>query len=235
MSIGDGLMMLKVAVIGAGRMGSVVGRQLPDDVHKLIIDTDEAKAKALAVQIGGSYASALEAAQDADLIPVVLPTPAVNPVMDQLTGIAKDGAILLNMATNGTVAAEIIAKNRKIRIVDAKIIGHAMSMNQGSPAYVVVKTDDEEVFEKIRHILPGYKKVIMGNADIVPDIAKIGSGEGIRAAIMVRKLLKQYNLPRDWEDIIIYTICAGTMRSYVENDLGHFAKQLADKLEAEEL
>ena len=74
----------------------------------------------------------------------------------------------------------------------------------------------------------------MGNADIVPDLAKIGSGEGIRAAITVRKLLKKYNIPKDWEDIVIYTICAGTMRAYVENDLGHFAKELAERLEAEE-
>lgn len=74
----------------------------------------------------------------------------------------------------------------------------------------------------------------MGNTDIIPDIAKIGSSEGIRAAITVRKLLKQFDIPKDWEDIVIYTICAGTMRSYVENDLGHFAKQLAQRLEAEE-
>jgi len=226
--------MLKVAVIGAGRMGSVVGRQLPDDVRKLIIDTDEAKAKALAEQINGTYALILDAAQDADLILVVLPTPAINPVMDQLVDIAKDGAILMNMATNGTVAAEIIEKNNKIHIVDTKIIGHAMSINQGSPAFVVVKTEDEGVFENIRHILSGYKKVVMGNADIVPDIAKIGSEEGIRAAITVRKLLKKYNIPKDWEDIVIYTICAGTMRSYVENDLGLFAKELAERLDSEE-
>lgn len=225
--------MVQVAVVGAGRMGSVVGRQLPDDVRKLIIDTDEAKAKALAEEISGTYALALDAAKDADLIPVVLPTPAVNPVMEQLVGIAKNGAILMNMATNGTVAPEIIEKNSKIHIVDTKIIGHAMSMNQGSPAYVVVNTEDERVLEKIQYILPGYKKVVMGNTDIVPEIAKIGSAEGIRAAITVRKLLKQYKIPKDWEDIVIYTICAGTMRSYVENDLGHFAKQLAEKLEAE--
>ena len=43
--------MLKVAVVGAGRMGSVVSRQLPDDVQKLIIDMDEAKARALAEEI----------------------------------------------------------------------------------------------------------------------------------------------------------------------------------------
>lgn len=226
--------MLKVAVIGAGRMGSVVGRQLPDNVEKLIIDSDEAKAKVLAEEIGGSYASTLDTAKIADLIAVMLPTSEINAVMDQLVRIAKDSAIIMNMATNGTVDEKIRQKNNRVLIVDAKIIGHAMSMTQGSPAYVIVKTEDQVLLEKIRHILPGFTKVLMGNADIIPEIAKIGSSEGIRAAITVRKLLKKYDIPKDWEDIVIYTVCAGTMRSYVENDLGHFAKELADRLEAEE-
>jgi 6-phosphogluconate dehydrogenase (decarboxylating) len=226
-------MTLKVAIIGAGRMGSIVGKQLPEDVEKIIIDTDEAKAKALAEAIDGTYATSLTAAKDADVIDVVLPTPAVNPVMDELSGIAKDGAILMNMATSAFVDEAIRAKNPKIHIIDTKIIGHAMSMSQGSPCYVVVKTDNEEIFKVIASILPGYKKVVMGDADVVGKINSIGSGEGIRAAVTVRKLLKKYNIPRDWEDIVIYTVCAGTMRSYVENDLGHFARELADKLEAE--
>jgi 6-phosphogluconate dehydrogenase (decarboxylating) len=227
-------MMLKVAVIGAGRMGAVVGRQLPDHLEKWIIDRNDGKAKKLAEEIGGSYALSMEAAKDADLIAVVLPAPEINSVMDSLAGIAKDGAILLNMATNGTIAAEIREKNHNIHIVDAKIMGHAMSMNQGAPGYVIVKTEDQAVFERIRGILPGYKNVEMGDTDIVPLIAKIGSVEGIRTAVGVRKLLKQYNIPKDWEDVVIYTICAGTMRSYVENDLGHFARELAEKLESEE-
>jgi 3-hydroxyisobutyrate dehydrogenase and related beta-hydroxyacid dehydrogenases len=226
--------MLTVAIIGSGRMGGVVGRQLPEDVKKIIIDIDEPKAKALAMEIDGAYALTLDAVKDADVISVVLPTPAINSVMDELTGIAKDGAILINMATNGTVDTNIVAKNNKLHIIETKIIGHAMSMSQGSPSYVVVNTEDKEIFSIIKQILPGYKKVVMGDTKIVPDIVKIGSTEGIRAAVTVRKLLKKYNIPKDWEDIVIYTVCAGTMRSYVENDLGHFAKELSDKLEAEE-
>lgn len=228
-------MTLKVAIIGAGRMGSIVGKQLPGDVEKIIIDTDEAKAKELAAAIGGTYATELSAVKDADVVDVVLPTPAINPVMAELAAIVKDGAILMNMATGAFVDDAIRAKNPRIQIIDTKIIGHAMSMSQGSPCYVVVKTEDDKAFETIAYILPAYKKVVKGDADIVGKINSIGSGEGIRAAVKVRKMLKEYAIPKDWEDIVIYTVCAGTMRSYVENDLGHFARELADRLEAEEI
>lgn len=225
---------MQVAWIGAGRMGSFFGGQLPEDVEKLVIDTDEAKAKALAERVGGAYATLLSAAAGADVIAIVLPGTAVNAVADKLGPIAKEGAVVMNMATEGEIGEATRAAYPNVHYVDAKIIGHARSMALGAPGYVVINTRDESVYEKAAHCLPGYAKVVMGDSSLVPLINKIGSGEGIRAAVRVRKLLKQYDIPREWEDIVIYTVCAGTMRSYVEGDLGEFAQKLADRLEAEE-
>lgn len=227
-------MKLKVAVVGAGRMGSIVAGQLPDDVEKLVIDTDLAKAQDVAKTCGASAYADLSAASDADIIALVLPTPAVPPVARNAAKVAKAGAIILNMATKGTVEQETKDANPALRFIDAKIIGHANSMKLGAPCYVVVNTDQEDEFEKIAHILPGYKKVVMGDSDVVPLINTVGSTEGIRAAVQCRKLLKQFNVPKEWEDIVIYTVCAGTMRSYVEGDLGEFARALADRLEKED-
>ena len=227
-------MELTVALIGAGRMGTFFGSQMPNDVKKLVIDTDEAKAQTLAQRIGAEYATSLSAAAQADVIAIVLPGPAVNPVAEQLGPIAKDGAVVMNMATEGVIDEKTKRAYPRLHYVDAKIIGHARSMVLGAPGYVVVNTQDEDVYQKAAHCLPGYAKVVMGDSSVVPLINKIGSGEGIRAAVAVRKLLKQYNIPREWEDIVIYTVCAGTMRSYVEGDLGEFARKLADKLESEE-
>ncbi len=224
----------KAAIIGAGRMGSIVARQLPDDVEKMIIDTEETKAKALADSVGAQYALTLDAAKDADIVAIVLPTPAVPPVAAALADVVKDGAIILNMATNGEVPASTIAARPTAHFVDAKIIGHAMSIDEGAPAYVIVNTDQAAILEKVRHILPGYTKVMSGDSSLVPKINTIGSSEGIRAAVNVRRLVKQYDIPRDWEDILIYTVCAGTMRAYVKGDLGEFAHDLAKRLEAED-
>lgn len=227
-------MKLKVAVVGAGRMGSIVAGQLPDDVEKRIIDTDLQKAEAVAAACGAKAYEKMSAASDADIIALVLPTPAIPVAAKAAAEIAKDGAVILNMATNGTVPKELKEAKPALHFVDAKIIGHANSMRLGAPCFVVVNTKSEAEFEKIKHVLPGYKKVLMGDSDLVPLINTVGSTEGIRAAVQCRKLLKQYNVPKDWEDIVIYTVCAGTMRSYVEGDLGEFARKLADKLEAEE-
>lgn len=222
-----------VAVIGAGRMGSIVAKQLPKEFDKIVIDSNQEKAKQLADNVGGLYSDDLKAASAADVIAVVLPASVITPTMIELSKIAKAGTIILNMATSAVVDQEIIANNPKLHFVEAKIIGHAISMGEGAPCFVVLNTKDEAIFKIVQQVLAGYEKVIQGDTNLVPVINEIGSREGIRAAVQVRKQLRQYQIPKEWEDIVIYTVCAGTMRSYVKNDLGHFAQALADKFENE--
>lgn len=226
-------MSICVAVVGAGRMGSVVARQLPGQTRKIIIDTDFDKAKKLAQEVNGSPGAGLDAAHDADLVAVVLPTPAVSETVTKLLGIVKDGAIILNMATSAQLAPEIHSINKKAAVIDAKVIGHAMSISKGEPGIIVVKCEDEAKFNLIKSQLQGFHKVVMGDADLVPVINVIGSTEGIRTAVNVRKKLEKMNIPEEWIKVVIQTVCAGTMKSYTENDLGHFALELAKKLEAE--
>jgi hypothetical protein len=75
--------------------------------------------------------------------------------------------------------------------------------------------------------------VVQGDAALVEKINTIGSTEGLRAALTVKAKLAAMNIPDEWIDVAIRTVCAGTMRSYVENDLGHFARQLVQRLDKE--
>lgn len=227
-------MAVTVAVVGAGRMGSVVAKQLPQDTIKVIIDTYEDKATQLAKIVGGSPVFSLEGAKGADLVAVVLPTPAVNQTVDKLIDVVKEGAVIINMATTAFIDQAILAKNKKAYIVDTKIIGHAASIAKGEPGIIVVKTDKQEVFELIKSQLPGFDDVVLGNADLVSQINTIGSIEGIKTAVAIRKQLRKMNIPDEWTNVVIRTVCAGTMRSFTENDLGHFALELVKELESED-
>lgn len=226
-------MSISMAVVGAGRMGTVLARQIPTETKKIIIDMDLNKAVQLAKEVNGVGAATLNDAREADLIAVVLPTPAVTDTVTNLLSIVKEGAIILNMATSAKLPAEIHSINTKVKIYDAKIIGHAMSISKGEPGIIVVKCDDENDFKLIKSQLQSFHKVVMGDAGLVPEINVIGSTEGIRAAVKVKMQLEKMNIPDEWVNVVIRTVCAGTMKSYTENDLGHFALELAKKLEAE--
>ena len=220
-----------VAVIGSGRMGSFVGRQLPDGITKIFIDRNEDKAKRLADATGGDYGLTPDKARDADVIAILVSEPSVGKVAEELAGAAKDGALILNMSTKGRIGEEIKKVNPAVSFVDVKIIGNAKVMAMGFPACAVVSTENPETVETVRSLLPGFAKVIQGNPQLVPQVNTIASKEGIRAAVEIRKQLKQFNLPEDVENIAIYTVCTGTMMSYVNRDLGEFGRKLADELE----
>jgi hypothetical protein len=135
------------------------------------------------------------------------------------------------MATSARIDTGLIKNNRGISIVDAKIIGHAMSISRGEPGVIVVNCSDQGKFDRIRKQLPGFQKVVQGEADLVEKINRIGSTEGIKAAMNVRSKLLKLGVPEEWIDVAIRTVCAGTIKSFTENDLGHFALQLAKKIE----
>ena len=226
-------MSICMAVVGAGRMGSVVAGQLPKSTNKIIIDIDPEKASRLAETVGGMPSDSLESANKADLVAVVLPTPVVNETVEKLLNVVQKGTIILNMATTAHIDSAFLKNKKEIWIVDAKIIGHAMSISRGEPGIVVVDCDDASRFDFIREQLSGFHKVMRGDAGLVERINKIGSTEGIKAAVKVRKKLSELDVPEEWMHVAIRTVCAGTMKSFTENDLGHFALDLVKKIEKE--
>ena len=226
-------MSICIAVVGAGRMGSVVAGQLPDSTKKIIIDIDPEKASRLAETVGGMPSDSLESANKADLVAVVLPTPVVNETVEKLLNVVQKGTIILNMATTAHIDSAFLKNKKEIWIVDAKIIGHAMSISRGEPGIVVVECDVASRFDFIREQLSGFHKVMRGDAGLVERINKIGSTEGIKAAVKVRKKLSELDVPEEWMHVAIRTVCAGTMKSFTENDLGHFALELVKRIENE--
>lgn len=222
-----------VAVIGAGKMGSVVIRQLPEESQVIIIDLDLEKAKKLASKKDARYDNSLTAAKDTDIIFVILPANAVEETVEKLQDIVKTGAVIVNMATS--ICIDKIAKKHRgdIGLIDAKIIGQASAINNEEKGLVIVKADDTSQFDIVKEMLSGLFTVEQGNADLVEKINSLAVYEGIKAAAAIRKQLTEMNIPKDWSDLVIGKVCIPTMKSYIDGTLGPFAKGIVKQLEAE--
>lgn len=220
-----------VAVIGAGKMGSVVAGQLPRESLKVIIDHNMDKAKELAYKVDGKYDTSLQGAKDADAIFVILPANVVEETVEKLQDIVKTGTVIVNMATS--VCVERIGKKHRsdIDMIDAKIIGNASTINREKKGIVVVKTADTAKLNIIQELLSGLFIVEQGDADIVEKINTIAVYEGIKAAVAIRKQLMEMDIPEKWSDAVLETVCMPTMKSYIDGTLGPFAKEIAKKLE----
>jgi 6-phosphogluconate dehydrogenase (decarboxylating) len=227
-------MPITVAVIGAGRMGSVIAGQLPEGTKKIIIDQEMKKARLLAERVGGTPAGSYEAVSEADLISVVIPAQDVNDAIEKLMSTAKAGALILNMATSAHIDSAVIAKNPSVTVIDAKIIGHAGAIAEGNPGIVVVKTDDQTAFNLIRNQLPGFREVVRGDTDLVSKINEMATVEAIRIAINLKKRLGSMNVPADWITVAIKTVCTGVVKAFADDDLGDFAREMVKQLERED-
>lgn len=225
---------MTIAVLGAGRMGSVAAEQLPEDVKKIIIDQDAETAERIADRIGGSASQDYTALSDADMVLLLLPASVIPEAAEKAVKYLKPGTIVLNMATKGEIPEKLKSDFPGIRFVDAKIIGHADSMREGAPCMVIAGTEDDELLGKIRHVLPGYASVISGDPSLVPVLSSIASEEGIRAAVRVKQQAMKHHIPEEWLRPLIYTVAAGTMRAYIDGNMGEFARKIAEKFEAEE-
>jgi len=224
---------IAAAVIGAGRMGSVVARQLPRGNRTVIIDLDQEKAKQLSQEVNGVFAASLQGAQDADVVFIILPAPAVKETTDALLGIVKNGAVLVNMATN-VYADKIYQKNnRGIKLIDAKIIGHSSAISKEEKGLVIIKTEDAGVFNLIRELLAELFTVEQGDADIVETVNSIAVVEGIKTVISLRKQFMEREVPEKWGNAVITSVCLTTMKAYLSGALGPFAAEIAKKLESD--
>jgi prephenate dehydrogenase len=92
-----------VAVLGAGRMGSAIAKQLPKETQKIIIDRDLSTAKMVASEVIGEYNSDLQDAKDADLVLLVLPPLAVEETIEKLASMMKSNSVIVNLATSANI------------------------------------------------------------------------------------------------------------------------------------
>lgn len=223
-------MQTTVAVVGAGRMGSVVAAQIPASTRTIVIDRNIDKARRLAERIGGTAADRLAAAAPAQMVFVVLPAPAVEASIAALATIVGSGCMLINMATAARIDAALIGQYTTVAVIDARIIGHAAAISRGAPGIVVVSGADDDQLAALRGQLPGFREVERGDAGLVETINTIATTEGLRTAVTVKEKLAALDIPDAWIDVAIHTVAAGITRAYVADDLGEFARKLAERL-----
>ena len=221
-----------LAVIGAGRMGSAIAKQLPKETQKIIIDRDLSTAKMVASEVIGEYSSDLQDAKDADIVLLVLPAFAVQKTIEKLASMMKSNSVIVNLATAANIDKKYRKRREDLSFIDAKIIGNANGFKNWEPCIVVLKCDDLEIIAMLKKQFPGFYKVEQGNASLVETINTISSEEAIKAAISVKKKLEEKNIPEEWINVSIGTNCTWVMKSFIKGDLGHFGLNIVKRLES---
>ena len=217
-------------------MGSLVAKRLGAEVEKVIIDTDPARAAAVAAEAGGVSSGELVAARGAGAIILALPAENVAPEAAALSAIASPEALVLNLATAAdtskalTSASQAVAGAAGLRMIPVKIVGHAREIAAGVRPLVVVDSASDEVLSTVRELLRDFGPVVRGPEELVRIANTIASEEGVKAALAIRERLRHAGVPEEWILPAIQGPGAGTMKAFAAGDLGPFVRGLVERL-----
>lgn len=168
--------MTRVAFVGLGTMGRPMAGHLVGAGHELVAcDIDPTRAAALGTPVAASPA---EAARDAEILILSLPSPAaVEEVSLSALGVlhgAPRGSVVIDMSTSPPALARHLADRfREIGVdfLDAPVSGGPMGAEAATLAIMV--GGDLEVFERCRQVLSA-----MGAA--VERVGGHGAGQAVK-------------------------------------------------------
>ncbi len=155
---------MKIAIIGAGRVGSSLARAFNRNGHDVLFGVrDPAKISTLLVEIGGGHAlTPYEAAQQGDMVVITVPWPAVREVIPILGNLA--GKIVID-ATNrfasqpgdgASAAADIAALASGARVIKAFNTMGAETMDApvigGERLTAFICGDDADAKARVMHL-----------------------------------------------------------------------------------
>jgi 3-hydroxyisobutyrate dehydrogenase-like beta-hydroxyacid dehydrogenase len=223
-------MMETVAIIGTGRMGSLIAHKICSQYNVILIDKDLRKCGSLAKKIDGLATSEYSMLTLSDYIITALPATVIPEAVKEIKSFVKREHILINISTD-TEKSVFKPLKGLCKLVSAKIIGHAQHIGTtGELPLIIVDGDDGDTCNKTAEIFAKMGTVCFGDEKTVKIINNIASEEGIKAALSITKRLEEIDIPSEYISFAIRNVACGTMNAYALGDGGPFVQKIIGKI-----
>lgn len=210
---------LKVAIVGAGRMGALLAGSIPANCRKVIISRRKGRAVSLADEVGGLAADQLSAVRGAQVIFLAVPgTAAIQVVQDMLPHV-DPGTLVVNLATD-LATAELAAAYPAVTFAAAKVIGHAREMGLGTPGVVVIDHVDGEAENHLRYLLEGLGPIVREREEKVSTVHAAITDAMARAEAELVAKLSELGFSADMARAAIAATGPGVLHGLTNGDGG---------------
>lgn len=220
---------LKVAIVGPGRLGSLLAAAVPASYRKVIVGRQKASAQDLADELGAVASDQLSSIRGSDVVFLAVPAAAVVPVLQGLQPHTDAETLVVNMSTE-VLTAELAPGFPGIRLASAKVVGQAREIAHGSPGVVILDQVDAEAEWLLRELLGGLGTVIRDNEAKVLAINTAVAEEMLRAEANLRRRLTAMGLSHELISTAIRTTGPGVLRSLAGGDAGPFVQGIARRM-----
>ncbi|HLN60915.1 MAG TPA: NAD(P)-binding domain-containing protein [Symbiobacteriaceae bacterium] len=156
----------KVAIIGAGRLGSLLAHRIPGSYRKVIISRERAEAGHLADEVGGIAADQPSAVRGCQLVFLTATDGTAVQWVREVQPHLGEGTLVVNMVPD-LATADLADEFASVHFAAAKLIGHPRELNLGTPGVVVLDLVDGETAERLTAMLSGLGTVSRGDEQMV--------------------------------------------------------------------
>ncbi len=220
---------LKVAIIGAGRMGTLLASRIPRNTRKVIIAPRKERAQQVADEVGAVASDQLSAVRGCAMVFLAVPGSAVDQVVQEIAPHLEADALIVNLATD-VMTAELAVTYPRLRFAGAKVLGHVREIQLGSSGVVVLDHVEGEDEQRLRALLEEIGPVTRDREEMVlaANTAIVEVLERARAELSDR--LSQLGLDGELVRVVITAAGPGVLRALSEGDIGPFAQSVLARM-----
>lgn len=209
----------KVAIFGTGRLAALLAARIPATCRKLIIGRRRGEAAPLADEVGGIAADSASAVRGCRVVFLTVPGPEVTGAIQALEPHLGEESLLVNMAQGqeSTVLQEAFPE---LRIVGAKLIGHPLEVEAGTPGAILTDAAGPGDQELLQALLSGLGPVIPASEAAVREVQTAVAEAVVRAEQELRTRLAGHH-PEAVRAAVL-TLAPGVMRSLYNEETGAY-------------
>ena len=221
-----------ISIVGIGRMGRVFAQKLADSRRLVLYDRDIDQAAAAAARVGACAAASLEEAAECGTVILAVPDREVLSCIEYFNSLKKE-LIVVNVATS--VPQDVLEQTVKypVRGISVKIIGHAGEMTLGMKPVIIVNSAPADLAEQACRLFAPMGCVITGEADDVATINTVAAEVVLEAAVQIENTLRRRGY---YNSLVIRSaigqVAAGVLKAYADDDLGPFAREIVQAVQA---
>lgn len=223
---------LKIGLVGLGKLGNAMmthwdKKQIALGVYHPV----QTKAEQFLQSFQNGYLLTESELKKVDILILALPATEVIPFITslKLPNNRPHTPRIINMATN-LLTKEITVKFPDLQVHGVKYMGHSKDLLEHGNGLFISESPLPQNIGELFNIL-GQVKV--DREDCLTEINKLATYFAIKTAISIEMEFVNRGLSPDYLKRALTSLAPEVIRSYSEGSLGHFAKEIAAEIKAE--
>jgi len=214
-----------IGVIGAGQMGTQIGKVANEDHDVIFYDIDVMKSKRAAKVCQADYVEDIDLALRSHILFLAVPRKAVIEILQKHHSVVSEDMLWVNICTFVTLKDILGIVGKVKNVLSCKIIGHFEMMSPDNPCAFIIH--DQSPQNDLTHIVDElFSKlgiVVYDNEEKYLEVNYIAASEGMKGVIRAANLLKRMDIRGEVIEAAVKHVFLGTARQFpfLEPDYFH--------------